>query len=93
MIVGTAAVDLFLPACGSLKAKRRIVKGLRERVRRKYNVSVAEVDYLDKWQRATLGIAVVTNDTRFADRVLAGVIREIERDPTLDVLSVSVEMR
>lgn len=93
MIVGTARVEIFLPESGSLKAKRSIVKRLRDRVRRKFNVSIAEVDYLDKWQRSTLGIGVVSNQVRFADEVLAKVMREIEAERGLDVLDVHVEMR
>lgn len=93
MIVGTATVEIFLPESGSLKMKRSVIKRLRDRIRRKYNVSIAEVDHLDKWQRSTLGVGVVTNRVRFADQVLAKVIREIEAEHGLDVLDVHVEMR
>lgn len=93
MIIGTATVEIFLPESGSLKMKRSIVKRLKDRVRRKFNVSIAEVDYLDKWQRSTLGVGVVANQTRFADEVLAKVMREIEAEHGLDILDVRFEMR
>ena len=64
-----------------------------QRVRRKFNVSAAEVGYLDKWQRSTLGIGVISNQVRFADQVLAKVIREIETGGTFEVIDVRVEMR
>lgn len=93
MVVGTATVEIFLPESISLKMKRSIIKRLRERLRRKFNVSIAEVDHLDKWQRSTLGVGVVANRARFADEVLGKVLREIETEHSLDVLDVRVEMR
>jgi uncharacterized protein YlxP (DUF503 family) len=93
MVVGTATVEIFLPESGSLKMKRSIVRRLRDRVRKKFNVSIAEVDHLDKWQRSTLAIGVVTNQVRFADQVLAKVVSEIQADRGLDVLDIRVEMR
>ncbi|MCK4546274.1 MAG: DUF503 domain-containing protein [Candidatus Eisenbacteria sp.] len=93
MIVGTATVEIHIPESASLKMKRSIVKRIRERIRRKFNVSIAEIDHLDKWQRSTLGIGIVSNQSRFADQVLAKVVREIEAERALDVLSIHVEMR
>ena len=93
MIVGTATVEIFLPGSGSLKAKRGIIKPLLERVRRKFNVSAAEVGCLDKWQRSTLGIGIISNEVRFADQVLAKVIRELEAARTFEVIDVRIEMR
>ena len=93
MIVGTATVEIFLPDSQSLKAKRGVIKRLRERVRRKFNVSIAEVGYLDKWQRSTLGIGVVSNEVRFADQVLAKVVREIASQSAFEVIDVQTEMR
>jgi uncharacterized protein YlxP (DUF503 family) len=93
MVVGTATVELFVPASGSLKMKRSVVRRVRDRVRNKFNVSIAEVDHLDKWQRATLGIAFVANEGRFVDEVLGKVLREIRSEPELEVIDVLVERR
>jgi uncharacterized protein YlxP (DUF503 family) len=93
MIVGTATVEIFIPHSGSLKAKRSVVKRILERVRGKFNVSISEVDHLDKWQRSVLGVAVVANEVRFADQVLAAVLREIEGERTFEVIAVHTEMR
>lgn len=56
------AIELMMPASGSLKAKRRIVKGLKDRIRARLNASVAEIGYLDQWQRALLGVAMIGSD-------------------------------
>lgn len=78
MVVGLLSLELHLPQCRSLKDKRMIVRGVKERLR-KFNVSVAEVDYQDLWQRAALGVVVVSSARAHADRELAAVAAEIER--------------
>ncbi|MCM8769449.1 MAG: DUF503 domain-containing protein [Candidatus Omnitrophica bacterium] len=62
MVVGTLELEIFIPGSSSLKDKRRIVKSLRDKVRAKFNVSIAEIDFQDKWQRALLGIAATNTD-------------------------------
>jgi hypothetical protein len=73
MVVGVLQMRLFIPESHSLKEKRRVVRGLKDRIHSRFNVSVAEVDSLDRWQEAVLGVAVATNDRRLADRILAKV--------------------
>ncbi|MHB8780916.1 MAG: DUF503 domain-containing protein [Candidatus Geothermincolia bacterium] len=59
MFVGVLRLELFLPECGSLKAKRSIVKSVVERTRARYRAAVVEYGHLELWQRASVGIAVV----------------------------------
>lgn len=81
--VGLLTVELHFPGARSLKDKRRVLASVRERVR-KLNVSVAEIDHLDLHQRARLGIAAVASHRDHVDRMLDGVVTEIERrDPGL----------
>lgn len=61
-ITGLLQLELHLPAAQSLKQKRSVIKSLKDRLRSRYNISVAEVGHMDKWQRATLAIAMVSND-------------------------------
>jgi len=72
--VGTLEVRLGLPGVNSLKEKRRIVRSLKDRIRNKFNVAVAEVDNNDVWRSASLGIAAVANDARFIDSALSKVL-------------------
>ena len=79
MVVGVCTLELEIPASHSLKDKRRVVKSLAARVRQSFNVSIAEVDSLDAWQRATLGIVCVSSDAQYAQGLLEKVIDNIER--------------
>lgn len=75
MVVGIVTWDLHLNGCASLKDKRRIVKGLKDRLHQRFNVSVAETDAHDLWQRAELSCAVVATDRRQAEEVLGAADR------------------
>ena len=79
MVVGVCTLELEIPSSHSLKDKRRVVKSLTARVRQAFNVSVAEVDSLDAWQRATLGIVCVSSDANYARGMLEKIIDSIER--------------
>ena len=76
--VALGTVELHLPGVGSLKEKRHVLKGLKEKVKSRFNVSIAEVDQNDTWQRATLGIACVSNDSRHADEQVSKAVNMIE---------------
>jgi hypothetical protein len=92
MIVGLLTVELFLGESGSLKGKRRHLKSLITRLHNRYNISVAEVDRQDSWQRATLGIAAVSNHTNHVDQVLAEVINFIAAQAGLEILHYETEI-
>ena len=93
MNVGILCVRLRLPENGSLKGKRKIVKSISSRVGNKLNVSVAEVDDLDYWQAATLGIACVSNDGRHANEMLSKLMDYIEViRGDAEVLSYEIEI-
>jgi uncharacterized protein YlxP (DUF503 family) len=78
MVVGILQVDLSIPGADSLKSKRMVLRSLKDRIRREFNVSVAEVADNDQWQSASLAIVVVSNDKRFANQVLSKVVDLIE---------------
>ena len=78
MNIGALQVRLRLPENSSLKGKRRVVKSICSRVENKFNVSIAEIDDLDRWQTATMGIVCVSNDGRHANEILSKVVNFIE---------------
>jgi hypothetical protein len=88
--VGT--IELHLPDVGSLKGKRHALKGLKERVRARFEVSVAEVDHHDLWQRATLALACVSHDSRHANEVVSKAMDFIEEHVEGRVIDSSVEI-
>src|SRR6266849_1625608 len=85
MVVGVLQLTLFLPENHSLKGKRQVLRSIKDRVRNKFNVSIAESDGHDFWQRAELGICQVGSDRAFVDSAL----REGERVDKLDDLAQS----
>lgn len=78
MVVGVLHLTLWLPASGSLKDKRQVVKSVIARVRNQFNVAAAEVDSLDDRQTATLGFSCVSNDSRHVEQMLTKVLAFVE---------------
>jgi uncharacterized protein len=70
MFVGVLRLTLHLPAPGSLKSKRHLVRSAIDRVKAKFNVSIAEVAENDLWQRSVLGVSAVGNDHAFVNETL-----------------------
>ena len=71
-------VTLHLEASGSLKDKRQVIRSLQERLRRQFNVAVAEVEEQDAWQTAVLGLVVVSNEAGHAARQIDRIVKSIE---------------
>lgn len=78
MNIGALRVRLRLPENDSLKGKRKVVKSISARVGNKFNASVAEIEDLDEWRLATLGIVCVSNDGRHANQMLSRMMDFIE---------------
>ena len=74
--VGVLTMELQLSEAHSLKDKRHTVKGLKDRLRSKFNVAVAEIDYQDLWQRSLISAVTVSGDRGRAEQVLQMVERE-----------------
>jgi len=76
VIVGVLVLDLFFPYAHSLKDKRRILHGLKERLKGRHNVAVAEIDYQDKWQRARLGIVTLNSQASLVENLLNRILSD-----------------
>ncbi|MDO7788774.1 DUF503 domain-containing protein [Desulforamulus aquiferis] len=92
MIVGLMTVELFIGGSNTLKDKRRVLKSIIDRVRSRFNVSIAEVGNQDLWQRATLGVAVVSNETAHVNQMLNTVIKSIEANGEAELIDFSTEI-
>ena len=91
MVVVVAEVDLYLLESASLKDKRQVVNSIKERLRGRFNVSVAEVEHQELWQRCGLGMAVVSSDGGYAHELMNKAIRFIEEDYRVEVTGPPVE--
>lgn len=92
MIVGLLTVELRLPECQSLKEKRMLIKSLKDKIRNTFNISVAEVDGLEKWQVATLGMAYVGTDKVHVDQALSKIVDFIDRSRQVDMIDYNTEI-
>ncbi len=88
MRIGVLHIDLHIPGASSLKAKRQVVRSLKDRLLSRFNVSVAEVGSQDLWQRAEIGIAKVCLDARRADAELRKIENFIRAHPGATVLDI-----
>ena len=73
MVVGVCDIEFHIPGSSSLKEKRHVVESLKSRLRNKFNVSVAEIDHQDLWQRAAIAAVTVSSDHVHAEKVLQSV--------------------
>ena len=89
--VGVLTLELRLENSFSLKDKRQVVRSLKDRLRRKFNVAVAEIDYQDLWQRAAIAAVTVSPDHSYAEKLLQSVESEAASILGSELASTSVE--
>jgi uncharacterized protein len=92
MIVGVCTIDLRIPGNDSLKGKRSVVRKIKERVKHTFNVSIAEVEDLDKLQRVGLGVAFVSNETSHVHSTLSKVVNCIDHMYVAELLDYHIEI-
>lgn len=92
MIIGTAKIQLSANWVHSLKEKRMIVKSIVDKVKHKFNVSIAEVENQDYHQTITIGLACVSNDSKHANSVVQEVVSYIEDNTEASVEYIDIEI-
>jgi uncharacterized protein YlxP (DUF503 family) len=92
MVLGVSTWQLSLPGCRSLKEKRMVVRSLKDRIRHRFNVSVAETGDQDIWSRGRITVAVVAGDRAMADSVLDKIDRFVEEDGRALIQGVEREL-
>jgi len=91
MIVGLCTIELYLPDSHSLKAKRQVLMSLKDRIRERFNVSIAEVGDQDLWQKAVLGLACVANEQKHVNQVLDQAMNVIRSAPAAELVKFQIE--
>ena len=89
--IGVLTLELQIELSHSLKDKRSVVKGLKDRLRSKFNVSVAEIAHQESWQRSTVAVVTVSGDRKFAEQVLQAAERDAIEIAGPDLASSDVE--
>lgn len=92
MVIGVCRVVLSIDEAFSLKEKRHIVKSIIERLRSRFNASVAEVGLNDKWKNAVIGISCVSNESGHVDSMMANMVNFIENDGRAVLFDYSTEI-
>jgi len=92
MVIGTGIITLRIGGARSLKNKRRVLKSILTRIHNRYNVAVAEVGCQEKHQEAEVGIACVSNNGGHASQILAAVIKFIEVQNEIEIISYHTEL-
>ncbi len=91
VVIGLLRVEVHYPESGSLKTKRFTLKSVTDRLKRKFNVSVAEVEYQDLWQRSVLALVTVNTDRKHADSTLSKALDLLESEGDLQVTGIQTE--
>jgi uncharacterized protein YlxP (DUF503 family) len=92
VIVGLCTIELFLADSQSLKDKRQVLSSLKDRLRQRFNVTVAEVEAQDLWQKAVLAFACVANDGRHVNQVLDQALNLVKSNPVVEIVQSRVEL-
>ena len=92
MPVGLLTLELYIPDAQSLKDKRQILRSLKDRLRREFNVAVAELDHHDMWQRSVVGIVTLSNEEKHVAEVLQKVLDGADRILGSFLINQSVEI-
>lgn len=92
MVVGAMRCQLLIDGSRSLKDKKRVLKSLLTRTRNTFNVAAAEVDNLEMWDRAGIGVVCVSNDSGHAHSILERVARMIDSCPWVTLESYEIEI-
>jgi uncharacterized protein YlxP (DUF503 family) len=92
MVIGLLMLDLHFPGARSLKDKRSALRSLETRIRNKFNVSVAEVEHQDLWQRARLAVVTVNTDHGHLDSTLSAIVSEAASARDIELLDANREI-
>jgi hypothetical protein len=90
MVIGLLSLEIHFPYSQSLKDKRKELNSLKDRIRQKYNVALAELDYQDTWQRTKLGIVTLNSRPAVVENILAKILRDVENHVNGDILKADI---
>ena len=91
-IIGLLTVELHSPHSRSLKDKRMLVKSIKDRLRGRFNVAVAETGYQELWQRSELSVVTVSSERRSLESVLEAMARDIEERHPEELLDSRIDL-
>lgn len=91
MFVGILTLELYIPESGSLKGKRQVIRSIKDRIRQNFNVSIAEIDGHDLWQKAVFGVACIGVDKSYINGLLDKIVNLVQGNSSVELLNYSIE--
>ncbi len=92
MIIGLLQLDIIIPDSNNLKEKRRTIKSIKETIRKRFNVSIAETGNLDKWSRSEISITKVSNEAKFIRQEFQKIQNYIENRYPVEIIDKQEEV-
>jgi uncharacterized protein len=92
MPVGLLTLELHIPDAQSLKEKRQVLRSLKDKLRRKFNIAIAELDHHDVWQRSLIGVVTLSNEDRHVQDTLQKVLDEADRELGSILIGQAIEL-
>jgi len=92
MPVGLLTLELHIPDAQSLKDKRQVLRSLKDKLRRDFNVAVAELEHHDTWQRSVVGIVTISNEEKHVTEMLQKVLDEADRILGSSLINQAIEI-
>ena len=92
MTIGVLQLELSVTDAMSLKDKRRVIKSIKDRIAHGHNVSIAEVGALDEHRRCILGLAMVSNDSRYVEGALSKLVDFVRMVPQVSLMDYQIEL-
>ena len=80
MIIGFLSIEAFLPYSRSLKEKRQVLSSFKDRIKKRYNVALAEIDFQDKWQRTKIGMITLNSQKTIVEQILQKILADAEQN-------------
>jgi len=90
MLIGLLILEIYLPYSHSLKEKRKTLNKLKDRLKKRYNIAFAELDYLNKWQRSKIGMVTLNTQKNMIDKVFQKIVLETEENIEGEILQKEV---
>jgi hypothetical protein len=91
MIIGLLTIEIYMPYSHSLKEKRKTLNSLKDRLKKRYNVAITEVDYHNKWQRSRLGLVTINNQKVMIEKIFHKIINETEQEVEGEILFKEID--
>jgi uncharacterized protein YlxP (DUF503 family) len=92
MVLGVLHIETYLPAAHSLKDKRRILRKVIDSIKCRHNVSIAEIGQNDLWQRSSIAVCMVANESGFVNSALSRILNEVEKNLEGEILDYSIDL-